>query len=395
VSRELQRRSIKTKWGRESWSVAVLCDVLQNDIYLGVYRFRKSKHGKDVDGSRYKIAVQDQIVAGSREKPNHPPIVTPDMFELVQKKLQTNRRKNSTRLHMATGLLLCPVCGSRMNVKYSSAPGYRYNGLRAAKYTCLKRPGCRQNRIPIDETNDRLWGALLEVIVRPERIQDLIVPTPETDLTGLKKQMAETEREERTLKEKQQRLLDLYLEGNIPQASYVVKSGQMEAEAERLAQTRATLHQKMASHGKKGVTDGLVQTLRLLARSHRRFTEEQKTKVFRSMVKEARLSETGVELEMYVQATQNVWWKYRHKAMRQPTSAKPNQTVRVRIQQSAPDNHLYTTGQAAQMLGISTDLLLWRINSGKYPEPPKTNGTHRRFTHEHIQKLRAIPHGNR
>jgi len=217
------------------------------------------------------------------------------------------------------------------------------------------------------------------------------VPAPEADLTAVKKQLAESEREERALKEKQQRLLDLYLEGNLPQASYVVKSGQMETDAERLAQTRATLHQKMASHGKKGVMDDLVQTLRLLARSHRRFTEEQKTKVFRSMVKEARLSETGVELEMYVQATQNVWWKYRQKTVRQPTSAKPSQTVRVRIVQSTkPDNQFYTSGEVAKMLGISPDLLRWRIKMGKYPAPPRSNGNQRLFTQEHIQKLRAI-----
>jgi hypothetical protein len=69
----------------------------------------------------------------------------------------------------------------------------------------------------------------------------------------------------------------------------------------------------MQADGKRVVTDNLVQTLRVLARSHRRFTEEQKTKVFRSIVKEARLAPTGIELELYVQPTQNVWWKYRQK----------------------------------------------------------------------------------
>jgi hypothetical protein len=30
--------------------------------------------------------------------------------------------------------------------------------------------------------------------------------------------------------------------------------------------------------------------------------------MFRSIVKEARLTTKGVELELYVQPTQNVWW---------------------------------------------------------------------------------------
>ena len=76
----------------------------------------------------------------------------------------------------------------------------------------------------------------------------------------------------------------------------------------------------------------LIQTLRILARSHRRFTEEQKTKVFRSIVKEARLTATGVELEMYVQPTQNVWWKYRHKKPSASRSTKSAvQSIRINL----------------------------------------------------------------
>jgi hypothetical protein len=60
------------------------------------------------------------------------------------------------------------------------------------------------------------------------------------------------------LKEKQGRLLDRYLQGNLPQASDVVKSSQMEAEAERLAQMRTTLHQKIQADGKRAVTDDLI-----------------------------------------------------------------------------------------------------------------------------------------
>jgi hypothetical protein len=153
----------------------------------------------------------------------------------------------------------------------------------------------------------------------------------------LKKEIAAGEREEKTLKDKQERLLNLYLEGNLPQASYVVKSSQMEAEAERLAQLRTTLHQKAQADGKRAVTDDLVQTLRVLARSHRRFTEEQKTKVFRSVVKEARLNAAGVELELYVQPTQNVWWKYRQKQARDArSSSTPARTIRIRSTASVP-----------------------------------------------------------
>jgi carboxypeptidase C (cathepsin A) len=59
----------------------------------------------------------------------------------------------------------------------------------------------------------------------------------------------------------------------------------------------------------------IIQTIRILSRSHRRFTEERKVKVFRSLIKETRITASGVELEMYLQPTQNVWWKYRQKKL--------------------------------------------------------------------------------
>jgi site-specific DNA recombinase len=117
VSAELKRRGVRTTRDRDSWSIAVLSEMLRNDIYLGVYRFQKSKHGKDVDGSRYRLSRQDQIVAGSREKPNHPPLIEPCVFDAVQQKIQANRKKNSLRVYMATGLLRCAVCQAHMHAK--------------------------------------------------------------------------------------------------------------------------------------------------------------------------------------------------------------------------------------------------------------------------------------
>ena len=109
-----------------------------------------------------------------------------------------------------------------------------------------------------------------------------------------------------------------------------MKSSALEAEDSCLRDKRADLHQRIQSHGKHDVTAELIQTLRVLARSHRRFTEEQKTKIFRSMVKEARFSASGIELEMYCQPIQNVSWKYRQKTLSK--TRVPNrslQTIRV------------------------------------------------------------------
>src|SRR5262249_5041736 len=145
ISREFKRRGIKTKHGRESWSICVLGAMLRNDTYLGVYRFHKSKHGKDVDGSRMKINRTDHIIAGSREKPNHPRLIEPWLFDAIQEKIAANRKKTSAGLYMATGLLRCPMCSAPMRAKYS-----RSGSVHAVvKYTCTNKPTCTSKRLLI------------------------------------------------------------------------------------------------------------------------------------------------------------------------------------------------------------------------------------------------------
>src|SRR5262249_4363663 len=121
-----------------------------------------------------------------------------------------------------------------------------------------------------------------------------------------------------------------------------------------------------------------------------RFTEQQKTKVFRSMVKEARMNDSSIELELYAKPTENELWKYRQKTARKRTEGL-DKTVRVGIpQEHPPIARVYTTAEVAQVLGISKDVLRLRIKTGKYPVPPRSNGNQRQFTDEHLQQLRKI-----
>jgi hypothetical protein len=245
----------------------------------------------------------------------------------------------------------------------------------------------------VAETNDTLWNALLQLLTKPERIHSLIAPARENDTETLKQDLATVEREDKAIHEKQQRLLDLYLEGNIPEASYVLKSSELETQVERLSQRKVELQKQIGGTSQRDLTSELIQTLRILARSHRRFTEEQKTKIFRSIVKEVRLSESLVELELYGQPTQNLWFKYRHRSDsgKARTGNARIDTVRVAIpQEPRPDKRCYTTTEVAGILGITPGLLRWRIMVGKYPDAPRGFAARRMFTIEHIENLRSI-----
>src|SRR5262249_32951741 len=126
---------------------------------------------------------------------------------------------------------------------------------------------------------------------------------------------------------------------------YVVKSSELEAEAERLSQMKADLQRRIQNHRKQDASTELIQTIRLLSRSHRRFTEEQKVQVFRSLIKDTRITASGVELEMYVQPTQNVWWKYRQK--KSSTAKRSTKSIIDRLRVNVPLQHTTLGGQIA------------------------------------------------
>ena len=158
--------------------MSVIGGILHNDIYLGVYRFQKTKHGKDTDGSRYKVHRQaEQIVVGTPKRPNHPPIIDQETFIAVQERLIAKRKQSTERLHLATGILRCPICNSMCHVKYSSA-GTKEG---AAKYACSNKPHCQSPRLDLQDVNEKLWDELLSLILKPERLDELVkAPTVDT-----------------------------------------------------------------------------------------------------------------------------------------------------------------------------------------------------------------------
>jgi len=54
-----------------------------------------------------------------------------------------------------------------------------------------------------------------------------------------------------------------------------------------------------------------------------------------------------------------------------------------------PRKQHYTTKEVATVLGISPDLLRWRIKIGKYPDALRGNAGRRLFTIENIKTLSA------
>ncbi|MDI6604072.1 MAG: recombinase family protein [Thermoanaerobacteraceae bacterium] len=104
---ELNLHGYKTKKGN-NFSKNSLHEILKNEKYIGKYIFNKgTKHN-------HRIRKDDVIVINNAI----PAIVDKNLFEEVQKKMETAKKTqgshNAQRVYLLTGLIKCGICGSSM-----------------------------------------------------------------------------------------------------------------------------------------------------------------------------------------------------------------------------------------------------------------------------------------
>ena len=323
IQAELHAQEIPSSRGLR-WSVSVLGGILKNDLYVGVYRFMKTKQGQDKDGSRYKIHQPEQIIVGTPEHPNHPPLIDNRIFAAVQERLAANRRQSEKRLHLATGILRCPICAHICHVKYSRS------GTKSStpKYVCSNKPHCPGQRLDLQEVNAKLWDELLGLILKPERLDELVRSAPVDANIG--RELERLDSQTKAITQKLQRLLTLYEDGDLDKATYLSRRDQHEKHLHQIRVVAERTRGLLQNQDQRDSTTALQHTLRILGRSQSRFTEDQKECVFRSMVKQARLGDDSLTLELYTEPIENIWYKYRQtpNEQRRDLNLKRNRTTR-------------------------------------------------------------------
>src|SRR2546425_3343193 len=140
-------------------------------------------------------------------------------------------------------------------------------------------------RIPVTDANERLWSALVELFTRLERISSLLINAGQDQTAALKDRLTELEAAAKSIATKQDRLLNLYLEGRLSKAVYDNKNHELERGAAECRSELIDVRKRIDQSSKRELEIELIHRLRILSRSHQRFTHEQKVCVFRSIVK--------------------------------------------------------------------------------------------------------------
>jgi site-specific DNA recombinase len=118
---KLNRLHIPTPRGGDRWRASTLGLMLRNEAYTGkMYQFRK--YHVEPKHRRKSLSKSKKTSIALRPKDewilvNVPPLITVEMFEAVQRKLEKNAalsRRNTKRQYLLSGLLYCSRCGGRM-----------------------------------------------------------------------------------------------------------------------------------------------------------------------------------------------------------------------------------------------------------------------------------------
>lgn len=105
--REQGRKNWKT-WPYD-WGYPVIKNMLENKNYIGIHHYNKSEYISSGENSKSTQVNEDFWI-----KSNHPhtPIVSPEIFEKVQKRMRetTTARNTAETPYLLTGLLKCACC---------------------------------------------------------------------------------------------------------------------------------------------------------------------------------------------------------------------------------------------------------------------------------------------
>jgi len=218
------------KRARFTWGRGVVSQMLKNETYIGRWR--------------YRAAGEDLLV-------EVPAIVTEAEFDAARARLEVNKRmsKRNRKYHyLLAGHVVCGHCGLRMIGRATHKGKYKY-------YYCpatMRRDSARDCNLPhirADRVDEEVWSWVKDLLTDPDAIERGLSELRAKQDQG--QQLRELDKRIAAQSRKLDRLVDLYVDGDLGKQRFARKKTDLENaieafEAERdrlLAAQRLTREQ--------------------------------------------------------------------------------------------------------------------------------------------------------
>jgi site-specific DNA recombinase len=232
---------------------------------------RQTAYKGEAYGWRYTVKHENGRIAGSIFRPRDewvrlpdgvvPAIVTPALWNAVQRQLETNkgvrtRNMDKARRYLLRGLVVCAVCGRKMYASpiHSGVPGYRCSSR------ATESGKCGSGSIVAHILEPWVWDQVANVLRNPEIIaaevrrlqQDGPDPIVKTDLENARRALAKLDKQQAGLGARLRDALDDAVLWDLLKTEL----GKIERERGELQAAVADLEKRLSLH--QQVTDQLA-----------------------------------------------------------------------------------------------------------------------------------------
>ncbi len=184
------------------------------------------------------------VFRGDTYKGNHEPLIPPEVFYRVQQVLQSHKSatdRTQVHDHYLKGLVYCGKCGSRLIIVHARSRTkmiYPYFVCSGRQY---KKTDCQFQAIRIEDVEDLVaaeYGKLVIPAAQRAQIRDLVNARYDKLMAEAKPEFEALAVKRKEIEDKQDRLLDSHLKGNL---DLDVMSRKQRDLAEQLQQVKADI----------------------------------------------------------------------------------------------------------------------------------------------------------
>ena len=289
---------VPTQTDKLLWLQSRVHHVLGNATYTGTWVYGKYRHISTEDGMKIYDQPRDTWI----EIPI-PQLIDDETWERAKKlKKQRSRKakRNTKVLYLLQHLLKCGECGHNFHAKatwtttkvrngktYSyelPAPRryYKCNGMQSMRLLCRERPYIRAEQL-----EEPIWSEVKRVIQNPDVIVDCIDTSHTQGSASLEEEIAQAERDLRSIQMEEDRAIRLFVSGKITEAQLDL---QRRFITERLESARAKLDDYRAHETSGAEKRRLMETILAWAREVGQdldeLTNERRMEILQMIVEE-------------------------------------------------------------------------------------------------------------
>lgn len=237
------------------WRYATVRRILQSETYAGRWYYGKWSGPYQANDPEYHIAVKVPVII---ERP---------LWEQAQQqatKNQVSSRRNRRHNYLMAGARLkCGVCHYTMSGKTGGSNHHGFYACYHAYDHGRGHPCTHKKQYRADVIDNLVWSWLEHLVLNPDpavlaagwqRYQE----KAEDATAGICSQLEIAERELKKHQEQRERLLDLYLDGNLDKNTYLGRKGELDRIVTSLEGQQATLSAAIAE---KVLTAGQIESI--------------------------------------------------------------------------------------------------------------------------------------